>query len=396
MRKKLSLLVIMLLATPLLMAQAAVQTNRPAVRMPARRARTVPLLAIFMVAYDGVQKGTTTSNTRLVSAMQKVLNETPGAADAFAALHNRYVALTPQQRAALVGPELANATADTQLSPELIHRTFLSAMRRVALPSEAPIVWLTDAQVAAARRRASGTEKPSSVEALDPSHEPPGVKNIKTGTAKEVEFFGPQGVLTQTLPKITIPPPVYYSMRYKGFFCSDEGSDWGSSSEPYMIFNMVQGGKVWTQLAGPFGNTDTGDKVYKDISLLDKSTFLNPLQLQVIVMENDNWDPKQLVSVIQSGVSIYCEYETGGDCPKGTVDILGDILDWFFGLWENDDDLVGDVHGETIDIKTYFKSAYHQPSMDHGFLRTEAMLFDGTKTSDGRYWLFFELRKVSP
>jgi hypothetical protein len=393
MRKKSSLLAMLLLTATSLIAQNAAQT-RPALKMPRRGVRPAPSLALYMVAYEAVEKGITGTNPRLVSAMQKALNETPGAAEAFAELHSRYVALTPEQRVALVGPELANATAATPLSPELIHRTFVSAMRRDAMINEAPVAWLTDAQIAASQRRAPSTRKPDSAEALDPNHEPPGVRNIKSGSAKEIEVVGLE-LPTQTAPKFTIPPPDYYTVRFKGFFCSDEGSDWGNSSEPYMIFNMVQGGKVWTTLAGPYTGTDTGDKIYKDISLLDKSTLTTPLQLQIVVMENDNWNPKQLVSVIQSAMKAYCAYESGGDCPKGTVDLVGEILNWFFGLFVNDDDQVGNVQGGTIDIATYFKDPYHKPSYDHGILRTSSALFDGTKTDDGRYWLFFEVRKVN-
>jgi hypothetical protein len=362
-------------------------------QQPQRPPRSVPSLAVYMLAYEAASTGKEGGDPEMVKALNKAFAENPEARETFAMLHKAYQDLPAERRRALVGPELATATAKTRLSRDVIKRSLFT--RTSVARSAATFTKLPGSEKAPARTK-TGKSKPESLEAKDPEGLPPALRLNR----KDDEQIGEEVKEGQSS---------LYRVTYKGMYLTDENDDWGTSCEPYVIFVMHQKGKTWTRRAGPF-SMDDGSKSFKEIDLRSKTPFgvgtifgfeQWPLQVTALGWENDSWDPKAVQNAVAVAVETGCDVakSEGVNCTDKIENLATDALNWFVGLFANDDDQVGPPKEFTIDL-AFAKS--HEGSTtdpDSGHVKDFWLLFDGDGDKqwgdEYRYWVAIDVIPIN-
>jgi hypothetical protein len=287
-------------------------------------------LGTLMVAYEGAITGDSRANPELVGAMKNALDRDPEARDVFAMIFKEYKALPVSERERLVGKQLAQATSKTKLSKDLVKQSFFAKPHPL---TTTPDLQLDDTMARPKVRpdNRKPTNERQRAEAQNPKELPPGILKRK-----------PDGFVGVQPPQQNSPA---YSFWYKGLYCQDEGNDWGSSCEPYVLITMAEGDYVWTFRGGPYEGADSGDQFPRNQRLRNSRPITSPVTVTWVVMENDDWKPEQFQAFVNTA---YIVAAAGGKLfnyklPPSIRETVMDAIRLFKWIFKNDDDHVGTI-----------------------------------------------------
>jgi len=257
-----------ILAIPIVVVAEA-PSRRPQPAEPAQRAeppaRPVPLMGVFMLAYESAITGEEGTNPELVEAMKKALQENPRAGQTLAKLLEAYKALPRQQREALVGKRLASATPASAVPFDLVKQR-------------------------AARQK---------------------TKNTRSVARRGKNRQGNEDSYT-------------YPLLFKGFDChgsgmdtddevswipdsggSDPSYDWKHFCEPYFIFVVTYQNVTRVHLRGPYRRIEAVGSVGQRYTLAGPS-FVDDGQVVVTCAcyECDCGDPRDFVDRLRSLIQL--------------------------------------------------------------------------------------------
>jgi len=433
-------------------AQVSLESHAINLRPPADRQAEQPALAVLMIAYEGAKTGQNRAHPELVAAMKKAIAETPGASRTFDKFLRGYKALTPDQRAALVGRELALASPATRLAPALVRQAFAST-RPMTLARELEPATL---QVVHRRPGAAVPERERrTAEAQHPRGQPPGIslgrKDERTlGDAPAFETGATiSGSGRNQLPshatdsaQDTPSPPSHpplrdrlrdqlgerlanrgvpqsgggmgsrqgkrppapddisvqvtkYVLKYKGLYCWNEDDDWGTACEPYVIFSMTADGRQWCNRAGPYDDVDAGEGRSRNATLFvwsraeGSTKKLSPLTITASCWENDSLDPDDVMNALH--VALLVAGAAGCSVPPGTEWVISQLLPYLLALLPEDEDEMVPPEAITVRIDEDFIHRHVGKNLaEKGFHYDLRFLFQGRP---GTFTVYLDLQQ---
>ncbi|MFO0951638.1 MAG: hypothetical protein U0835_10905 [Isosphaeraceae bacterium] len=351
------------------------ETRKPA--PVARELRYAPTLAIVLVAYEGLLQNNEKANPEAVRALKQSFARNPSARQTIDKLYRAYRAMTPADRAKVVGPELARATADTRLSRALLEPILAKHFRpRPVMRAEQLPTAVNPAQM-----------RPVEVDARAAPEEAAAL------------------VVDQPVPfrerLIGIEPreghSTTYRVEYTGLYCAREPLDWGAHCEPAVVFVMQQADAPdpeWTRSFGPYEKCDSGDSFPERRWLRHQTPFDRDLHIAATLIEHDVGSLDEIGDAIQSAVDVIAAVVgIWVDVPTAMSNAIADALTWLADVLGFSHDQIGEP--QMIAISRGFAERHTRHNSSEGIEYDTFLRFTGPRhplRRHGDFYVFLDVR----
>lgn len=338
--------------------------------------RYAPTLAALMVGYEGVLNNDDKTNPQLVAAVKQALNDSPSVKKVVEKVHKAYTALPAADREKLVGKQLAGADGKTRLTKDLMRPIFAKHFKGTGLKAE-------DAPAKMTAEALKPLKLADDVRRSDPK--------VKVPDAKVNNRQRALG----TQPKVD--NSTRYEIKYTGLYCRTEPADWGHC-EPYVIFNIAQGDRVWTRRYGPYADVEDGTARRDPHTLRTTSFGSGDVTVVATVFEHDLGNIDELEDAIHAALGANGDYfEPDSSGAVMWMDVLreavADILTWFVALFGLDDDQIGAP--QSITFTKRFAERHQGKETAHGIDFDRYLRFTGDPrgraSQRGDFFVYFDV-----